>query len=125
MNGHADWVRRHYEAGSDRLDADAFLDGLAEDVVLRQGAVATRGHTALRAAIDSMRSNGMLALEHHLLHVWEPNAEVTIVEGTVRYVRTSGSTEPLPVVTVFEWTRGFVSEIRVYVADEGLPSGRG
>ena len=102
-------------ADIDRMDAGAWAEYLAPDVVMRFGnAEPVRGREGCRDALASFYD--MIAgLRHDLVEQWE-QPPATIVESNVTYTRKDGREATVPVVTIYRTDADdLIADYRVFI----------
>ncbi len=108
-------TRANLFADIDRMDADAWSEYLAEDVVMRFGnAEAVRGRQACRDALAAFYDT-IAGVSHQIVEQWETGT-ATIVESHVTYTRKDGRQVTVPVVTIYRTNdEDLIADYRIYI----------
>jgi ketosteroid isomerase-like protein len=101
-------------AAVDRMDTEAFVDHLTDDVVFQFGnAPEVHGRAAVRDAVGGFFA-AIAGLRHRLVDVWE-GPESAVVQQWVDYTRRDGCQVTLPCVNVLRYDGDRVIDYRIYM----------
>lgn len=101
-------------ASIDRMDVDAFVEALSDDVVFTFGnnppAV---GHDQVREGVTGFFST-IAGLTHHIQDIWTVD-DVSIAYIDVEYVRQDGGHVTVPNADILRWRDGLVYDWRILI----------
>lgn len=97
----------------DRMDNEAFLDFLTDDVIFRFGnASAVTGKTATGAAVSGFFSS-IKGIQHELISTWVEEG-ATICHGTVTYTRHDTTTLSIPFANILILENDLIKDYMIF-----------
>ncbi len=107
-------------AALDRMDAQAWSDQLARDVVMCFANNApVYGRDACRSQAVSLFDR-VNSVSHHIVEQWE-HGQATFTEAAVSVVKSDGDDVTIPMVTIYRTNQhGLIADYRVYMDPEPL-----
>ncbi|MCZ6830549.1 MAG: nuclear transport factor 2 family protein [Gammaproteobacteria bacterium] len=108
-----DWVRKFF-ATADSLDAAAVASLLKEDVELHFGnGDLIKGRAAVESTFAGFYES-IAGMSHNVIELWETGSGA-VAESAVTYTRIDDREVTVPVASVFEYSDGAISHLRISV----------
>ncbi len=107
------WVSKLFQA-VDKMDTEAFVAFLSDDVLFRFGNAEPVNGKALTGEIVGGFFGSIKGLSHDLAAIWEEE-DAVICHGTVTYTRHDSTTLCLPFANILGISDNLINEYRIFI----------